>query len=217
MTAIMPKAVANWLLYNTTLTRCQISQFTGLTEEYISAIDNGIVDENLRSVSPITTGQITLEEITLCEEDSERVLSDPLEGFKDVYFPKDGREKKYIPKVKRNQKNNVAFWFQKNRPDITDNQLMNFIGITKVMLKRIHNKEIEDIIAKNPVEVNFCSEEEFERFTLHPEKWENLNKKKKENKVDILYNRSEIILKETEVQNHIFTLLSLKNNKKNNI
>ena len=70
MTApLMPKATAVWLVENTTLTFRQISVFCELHELEVQAIADGDVAYNIVGISPITSGQLALEEIKRCEAD----------------------------------------------------------------------------------------------------------------------------------------------------
>ena len=75
MTApLMPRATAVWLVENTTLTFRQISVFCELHELEIQAIADGDVSGNIRGLSPIDNGQLTLEEIRRCEADNKANL-----------------------------------------------------------------------------------------------------------------------------------------------
>ena len=66
---LMRKATAVWLVENTSLTFNQISQFCGLHELEISGIADGEVANGIRGMDPISSNQLTQEEIEKCEKD----------------------------------------------------------------------------------------------------------------------------------------------------
>ncbi len=75
MTApLMPKATAVWLVENTTLTFKQIGDFCELHELEVQAIADGDVAFNIVGLNPMTSGQLTAEEIARCEQEPTAVL-----------------------------------------------------------------------------------------------------------------------------------------------
>ena len=66
---LMRKATAVWLVENTSLTFMQIANFCGLHELEVSGIADGEVASGIRGMDPITSNQLTLEEIKRCELD----------------------------------------------------------------------------------------------------------------------------------------------------
>ena len=66
---LMQKATAVWLVENTSLTFRQIAAFCGLHELEISGIADGEVAQGIRAMDPISTNQLTREEIEACSKD----------------------------------------------------------------------------------------------------------------------------------------------------
>ena len=66
LTPLMPMATAVWLVENTTLTFKQIADFCNLHEVEVQGIADGEVAKGIKAYNPITSGQLTKEEIELC-------------------------------------------------------------------------------------------------------------------------------------------------------
>ena len=62
---LMPMATAVWLVENTTLTFKQIANFCNLHEVEVQGIADGEVAKGIVAYNPITSGQLTREEIEL--------------------------------------------------------------------------------------------------------------------------------------------------------
>ena len=74
-TPLMPMATAVWLVENTTLTFKQIANFCNLHEIEIQGIADGEVAKGIKPYNPITSGQLTREEIDLSCKDQNRPLN----------------------------------------------------------------------------------------------------------------------------------------------
>src|SRR3712207_4056286 len=70
-TPLMPKATAVWLVDNTSLTFDQVADFCKLHPLEVKGIADGEVAAGIKGLDPITTNQLTREEI-------ERVQKDPM-------------------------------------------------------------------------------------------------------------------------------------------
>ena len=68
---LMPKATAVWLVDNTSLTFEQIADFCGLHELEVKGIADGQVAQGIKGMDPISSGQLTRDEIAKAQEDSE--------------------------------------------------------------------------------------------------------------------------------------------------
>ena len=66
---LMPKSTAVWLIDNTTLTFDQIAKFCKLHTLEIQGIADGEVAIGIQGKNPISSGELTLEEIKRCEKD----------------------------------------------------------------------------------------------------------------------------------------------------
>ena len=168
MTApLMPKATAVWLVENTTLTFQQIADFCELHELEIQAIADGDIAYNIMGVSPITNGQLTLEEIQRCEADEKaRLVATPLE--KNVK-ERNAKAKKVLSPTQRAEKPNAILWILKNCPEVIDSQICKLIGTTKPTIASIRegsHSNMASLRPINPMAVGLCSEKELEKAML---------------------------------------------------
>ncbi len=165
MTApLMPKATAVWLVENTTLTFRQIAEFCELHELEIQAIADGDVAFNILGVSPIETGQLTIEEIRRCEGDRKALLQ--ANELERNVKAKNAKAKKMLSPSQRSDKPCAVLWILKNCPEIIDSQICKLIGTTKPTIESIRNgthKDMANIRAKNPVAVGLCSEKDLDK------------------------------------------------------
>ena len=72
---LMPKATAVWLVENTSLTFDQIAEFCKLHPLEVKGIADGEVATGIKGYDPISTGQLTREEIAAGEKDPNRRLA----------------------------------------------------------------------------------------------------------------------------------------------
>lgn len=165
MTApLMPKATAVWLVENTTLTFRQIAEFCELHELEIQAIADGDVAFNILGVSPIETGQLTIEEIKRCEADRKALLQ--ANELERNVKAKNAKAKKMLSPSQRSDKPCAVLWIIKNCPEIIDSQICKLVGTTKPTIESIRNgthKDMANIRAKNPVAVGLCSEKDLDK------------------------------------------------------
>ena len=68
---LMPKATAVWLIDNTALTFEQIGDFCNLHPLEVQAIADGEIGAGMQGYDPVVNAQLSREEITRCEADSE--------------------------------------------------------------------------------------------------------------------------------------------------
>src|SRR3569833_2393159 len=71
---LMTKATAVWLVANTSLTFDQIAAFCGLNVLEVKGIADGDVAQGIKGLDPVTSGQLTREEIERAEGDSSHAL-----------------------------------------------------------------------------------------------------------------------------------------------
>ena len=72
---LMPKSTAVWLIDNTTLTFHQIAKFCNLHTLEVQGIADGEVAIGIQGKNPISSGELTMDEINRCEKDSSLYLS----------------------------------------------------------------------------------------------------------------------------------------------
>ena len=71
---LMPKATAVWLVDNTSLTFEQIAEFCGLHVLEVKGIADGDVAHGIKGMDPISSGQLSREEIATAELNSQHRL-----------------------------------------------------------------------------------------------------------------------------------------------
>tara|TARA_B100001057_G_scaffold487711_1_gene570859 strand:+ start:1637 stop:2215 length:579 start_codon:yes stop_codon:yes gene_type:complete len=161
MTPLMPMATAVWLVENTTLTFKQIADFCNLHEVEIQGIADGEVAKGIKAYNPITSGQLTKEEIELSSSDQERPLQIT---SSDVEITSDEKKiKKYVPLSKRQDKPDSVLWLIKNYPLLKDSQIAKLVGITKNSVVSIRNKSYwnyNNLNSKDPVAMNLFSQKD---------------------------------------------------------
>ena len=160
---LMQKATAVWLVENTSLTFDQISKFCGLHELEVSGIADGEVAQGIRGMDPISTNQLTREEIDRCE-------NDPSSNLKLMVNPAAKHEKKrrgpkYTPLSKRQDKPSAILWLVKFHPDLSDGQISKLVGTTKNTIQSIRQRShwnINNIQAIDPVALGMCKQVELD-------------------------------------------------------
>src|SRR5690349_3886418 len=78
-TPLMPKATAVWLVENTALSFDQIADFCKLHPLEVKAIADGDSAQGIKGLDPVSTGQLSREQIEAAEADHDQRLqmSDP--------------------------------------------------------------------------------------------------------------------------------------------
>ena len=177
ITPLMPMATAVWLVENTTLTFKQIAKFCNLHEIEVQGIADGEVAKGIKPYNPITSGQLTKEEIDLSSKDQDRPLN--ITNYDIDVKEEDKKLKKYVPLSKRQDKPDSVLWLIKNHSQLKDSQIAKLVGITKNSVVAIRNKSywnFNSLNPKDPVAINLFSQKE---LTEALEKAERRIKKKK--------------------------------------
>jgi uncharacterized protein len=137
---LMPKATAVWLVENTSLSFDQIADFCKLHPLEVKGIADGEVAAGIKGLDPITTNQLTREEI-------ERVQADPDARLRmadtKVKLPEMKRTKKgprYTPVSRRHDRPNAILWLLRNHPELKDAQIMRLVGTTKTTIQQIRDR-----------------------------------------------------------------------------
>ena len=158
---LMPMATAVWLVENTTLTFKQIANFCGLHEVEIQGIADGEVAKGIMAYNPITSGQLSREEIEMSSKDQNRPLE--IRNTDIEIQSEDKKIKKYIPLSKRQDKPDSALWLLKHHPLLKDSQIAKLVGITKNSVSSIRNKNYwnyNSLSPKDPVAIGLFSQKE---------------------------------------------------------
>ncbi len=157
---LMPKATAVWLVENSSLTFDQIANFCKLHPLEVKGIADGEVAAGIKGHDPITSGQLTREEIAAAEADPERELQ--LAASK-VKLPELARKRgpRYTPLSRRQDRPNAILWLVRNHPELKDAQIMRLVGTTKTTLQSIRNRTHWNSVAltpMDPVTLGLCSQ-----------------------------------------------------------
>jgi hypothetical protein len=161
---LMPKATAIWLVENTKLTFEQIAQFCGLHILEMEFLANGELQEMV-GFDPISSSQLTLEEIRRCENDATAQLQ--LTPALDVDGMIRVHQAKYTPLAKRKGKPSAILWLLKYYPHLVDQQICRFLGTTRPTVQSIRKKTYRNFSAiepHSPVVLGLCSQAELDDF-----------------------------------------------------
>jgi hypothetical protein len=157
---LMPKATAVWLVENTSLTFEQIANFCKLHPLEVKGIADGEVAAGIKGHDPITSGQLTREEIAAGEKDSSRQLSIAVAKVRLPEF-KRPRGPRYTPLSRRQDRPNAILWLIRNHPELKDAQIMRLVGTTKTTLQSIRTRTHWNSAAltpMDPVTLGLCSQ-----------------------------------------------------------
>ncbi len=157
---LMPKATAVWLVEHTSLTFDQIADFCKLHPLEVKGIADGEVASGIKGHDPITSGQLTREEIALGEKSSSHLLSLAVSKVRLPEFKK-SRGARYTPLSRRQDRPNAILWLLRNHPELKDAQIMRLAGTTKTTLQSIRERSHWNSAAltpMDPVTLGLCSQ-----------------------------------------------------------
>ena len=157
---LMPKATAVWLVENTSLAFEQIAELCGLHVLEVKGIADGDVAQGIKGMDPISTGQLTREEIARGEEDH-------------GYQPEAGRAEGRHPRRQEQegaalhagvappgppQRRAVAL---RSHPELKDSQIMRLVGTTKPTIAAIRERthwNSPNLQPQDPVTLGLCTQ-----------------------------------------------------------
>ncbi|AGB73082.1 MULTISPECIES: DUF1013 domain-containing protein [Rhizobium] len=156
---LMPKATAIWLVDNTALSFDQIAQFCKLHPLEVKAIADGEAAQGIKGLDPISTGQLTRDEIARAEANPNHKLklSEPK-----VRVPESKRRgPRYTPVSKRQDRPNAILWLVRNHPELKDAQISRLVGTTKSTIEQIRDRthwNAANLTPMDPVTLGLCSQ-----------------------------------------------------------
>ena len=159
-TPLMPKATAVWLVENTSLTFEQIAEFCQLHVLEVKGIADGDVAQGIKGMDPISSNQLSREEIHIAEEDPKHRLK-LLEPKVEVPEVKTKRGPRYTPVSRRQDRPNAILWLLKSHPELKDSQIMRLVGTTKPTIQAIKERthwNSPNLVAQDPVTLGLCSQ-----------------------------------------------------------
>jgi uncharacterized protein len=157
---LMPKATAIWLVENTSLTFDQIADFCSMHLLEVKGIADGDVAQGIKGMDPISSGQLTREEIKKAENnDSHRLRL--AERKVELPTPKGKKGPRYTPVSRRHDRPNAVLWLLKNHPELRDTQIMRLVGTTKPTIQQIRTRNhwnTANLVPQDPVTLGLCSQ-----------------------------------------------------------
>jgi hypothetical protein len=157
---LMPKATAVWLVENTSLSFEQIAEFCGLHVLEVKGIADGDVAQGIKGMDPVTSNQLTRDEIEAAEKDSSRQLriAEPK-----VVMPEavSKRGPRYTPVSRRHDRPNAVLWLLRNHPELKTSQIMRLVGTTKPTIAQIKDRthwNSPNLVPQDPVTLGLCSQ-----------------------------------------------------------
>lgn len=157
---LMPKSTAVWLVENTSLSFDQIAEFCGLHVLEVKGIADGDVAQGIKGMDPISSGQLTREEIARAETDPSHSLklAEPKVAIPPA-APKRGP--RYTPVSRRHDRPNAVLWLLRNHPELKDSQIMRLVGTTKPTIAQIRDRthwNSASLVPQDPVTLGLCSQ-----------------------------------------------------------
>jgi len=161
---LMPKATAVWLVDNTSLTFEQIADFCGLHPLEVKGIADEDVAKGIKGQDPVTSGQLTREQIEAAEKNAKTRLkmAPPKHKMPSV---KQKKAPRYTPVSKRQDKPDAVYWILRNHPEFADADIIKLIGTTKATIQKIRERShwnATNIKAVDPVTLGLCSQLELD-------------------------------------------------------
>lgn len=156
---LMPKATAVWLVDNTALSFDQIATFCKLHPLEVKAIADGESAQGIKGLDPISTGQLSREEIARAEANPNHKLklSEPK-----VRVPESKRKgPRYTPVSKRQDRPNAILWLVRNHSELKDAQISRLVGTTKSTIEQIRERthwNSANLTPMDPVTLGLCSQ-----------------------------------------------------------
>ena len=159
-TPLMPKATAVWLVENTALSFEQIADFCKLHPLEIKAIADGDAAQGIKGLDPVSTGQLTRDEITGAEADHDIRLH---VADTKVRLPEAKKKKgpRYTPVSRRQDRPNAILWLVRNHSELKDAQIMRLVGTTKSTIQGIRERthwNAAQLQPLDPVTLGLCSQ-----------------------------------------------------------
>jgi len=161
---LMPKATAVWLVDNTSLTFEQIADFCGLHPLEVKGIADEDVAKGIKGQDPVSSGQLTRDQIEQAEADPKLRLKLAVSKHK-MPPVKQKKIPRYTPVSKRQDKPDAVYWILRNHPEFTDADVIKLIGTTKATIQKIRERShwnAPNIKAVDPVTLGLCSQIELD-------------------------------------------------------
>ena len=179
---LMPKATAIWLVDNTSLSFRQIGDFCGMHELEIKGIADGEVGIGIKGLNPITSGQLTKDEIDRCTNNEGETLK-IIENEISEKTEQSKKKKKYTPLSKRQDRPDAVYWLIRNHPELKDSQVARLVGSTKNTIDAIRKRthwNMANIRPQDPIGLGLCRQIELDEALAKADRSIKRAEKKKE-------------------------------------
>ena len=156
---LMPIATAVWLIDNTSLSFDQIADFCGLHPLQVKGVADGDVGASVRGINPITTNQLTRDEIEKGQDDPDYRLK--LSRPKTIVADKPRKGPRYTPVSKRQNRPDAIAWMVRNHPEVPDSQIAKLLGTTKTTIQSVRDRShwnSNNIQPQDPVGLGLCAQ-----------------------------------------------------------
>ncbi len=157
---LMPKATAVWLVENTSLSFEQVAEFCGLHYLEVKGIADGDVAQGIKGLDPISSGQLTREQIAQAEADPSFRLK-VVDSKVDIPVVKTKKGPRYTPVSRRQDRPNAVMWLLRNHPELKDSQIIRLVGTTKPTIASIRDRthwNASNLTPQDPVTLGLCSQ-----------------------------------------------------------
>ncbi len=159
-TPLMPKATAVWLVEHTALSFDQIAEFCGLHVLEVKGIADGDVAHGIKGMDPISSGQLTREEIQKAQDNPNYRLQ-LAKSKVEIPAVKTKRAPKYTPLSRRHDRPNAILWLLRHHGELRDSQIMRLVGTTKPTIEAIRERthwNSANLQPQDPVALGLCSQ-----------------------------------------------------------
>ena len=186
---LMPQATAVWLIENTALSFQQVGDFCGLHVLEVQGIADEEAAYSIKAKNPITSGELTSDNIRECEENTTMPLV--LAKLSTTITSKKKKAPRYTPLSRRQDRPNAIAWIIKFHPEISDGQISKLIGTTKFTITQIRERthwNISNVSPKDPVMLGLCKQNELASTITKARKssrWKAMQENMPENKVTV--------------------------------
>ncbi len=156
---LMPIATAVWLIDNTSLTFDQIADFCALHPLQVKGIADGDVGAGVRGIDPITTHQLTRDEIEKAQGDPDYRLK--LSRPKTIVPDRPRKGPRYTPVSKRQNRPDAIAWMVRNHPEVPDSQIAKLLGTTKTTIQSVRDRthwNAANLQPQDPVGLGLCTQ-----------------------------------------------------------
>ena len=157
---LMPKATAVWLVENTSLSFEQIADLCGLHNLEVKGIADGDVAQGIKGQDPITSGQLSRDEIAKAEKNPNYRLR-LAEPKYEMPVVKTKKGPRYTPVSRRHDRPNAVLWLLRSHPELKDSQIMRLVGTTKPTIAAIRERthwNSPNLQPQDPVTLGLCSQ-----------------------------------------------------------